>query len=55
VTHVAKNFNDMRDGDFIPIEYLEIPKAVKLLLKNKVNVLNNLAGVFYLFSGIGYV
>lgn len=31
-----------------------MPKAVKALITNKVNLYNNLAGVFYLFSAIGY-
>ncbi|CAL8072089.1 unnamed protein product [Orchesella dallaii] len=32
----------------------DIPAAVKSLLRNKVNLFNNLAGVFYLFSALGY-
>ncbi|ODM96224.1 Solute carrier organic anion transporter family member 1C1, partial [Orchesella cincta] len=32
----------------------DIPLAVKSLLRNKVNLFNNLAGVFYLFSALGY-
>jgi hypothetical protein len=29
-------------------------KAVKALLRNKINLYNNLSGVFYIFSAIGY-
>jgi len=32
----------------------EIPKAVKVLLQNKINLFNNLASICYLFSGVGY-
>jgi len=31
-----------------------MPKAVKALLTNKINLFNNLAGVCYIFSAIGY-
>lgn len=34
--------------------YSELPNAIKVLIKNKINVLNTLAGVFYLFSAVGY-
>lgn len=34
--------------------YLEMPRAVKALITNKINLYNNLAGVFYIFSAIGY-
>lgn len=34
--------------------FSDIPGAVTSLLRNKVNLFNNLAGVFYLFSAIGY-
>ncbi|ODN05136.1 Solute carrier organic anion transporter family member 1C1 [Orchesella cincta] len=32
----------------------EMPAAVKALITNKINLFNNLAGVFYIFSAIGY-
>ncbi|CAL8069741.1 unnamed protein product [Orchesella dallaii] len=32
----------------------EMPSALKALITNKINLYNNLAGVFYIFSAIGY-
>jgi hypothetical protein len=39
----------------VPVpKFSEMPKAVKKLVTNKINIYNNLSGVFYLFSAIGY-
>lgn len=35
-------------------KFSELPGAVKALLSNKVNLFNNFAAIFYLFSAIGY-
>lgn len=49
-----QNFNKRNNFPFCTFFFTEMPRAVKGLITNKINLFNNLAGVFYIFSAIGY-